>query len=112
MSKPNERKKMVAIPAFDYKIHIIFTDDVIASRKKIGRLIGDTFSGAAEAYHVYTDAPESWLIFPHEVTPGTISHEAYHCIRRVMEWIGADSENEVMAYHLEWLVNEVWWFLR
>jgi hypothetical protein len=41
------------------------------------------------------------------VTEGTIAHESWHAILNMLVRVGADLDNEVVAYHLGYLVDEI-----
>lgn len=49
----------------------------------------------------------SYVFFQPNADAGTVAHEVWHALRRQFKRIGAKLENELFAYHLEYVVNEV-----
>lgn len=92
---------------YGYRVHIVFTNDLQASRNKINTLIGGKcdVDGAA-AIHA-SNGNVSHIFFKWDATPEQIAHESWHCIRRLMEYIGATLENEIVAYHIGHLVGAI-----
>jgi accessory gene regulator protein AgrB len=43
----------------------------------------------------------------HDPSVKTIAHEVFHVVWRIMAHIGATHENEVMAYHVGYLVHAI-----
>ena len=103
------KKFEITFPIFaDYTVHMTVTSDVVAARKKMDSTIGFKYEGSSEvALHDYNDAGDSWLFFSPNPKAGTVAHESWHCVRRMLKWAGAGLDDEVVAYHLEFLVDEV-----
>jgi hypothetical protein len=57
------------------------------------------------------DFPESWIILPFDAPCSSVAHEAWHAVRRMLDYCGAEQENEVVAYHLGYVVNKIIHFL-
>lgn len=53
------------------------------------------------------DESRSFIFLPFHVSAGTIAHEAWHVIRRMMDYLGIELDNEAVAYHLGYLVNKI-----
>lgn len=105
---PKEHSSKLSFPAFEYDVHIVFSSDVVASRIKRDDILGKYDAGPAGGLHSYTpDGSYSYLFISPDALPSTIAHEAWHCIRRMMVHCGAELENEVVAYHLGYLVGEI-----
>lgn len=106
-----ERVTKIVFPVFSgYEVYVCISDDIVASRQKRDGYFGEKFTGGdALGLHSYPlgSTGISWLFFPIIVRPGTVAHESWHCIFRMMSWVGADIENEVVAYHLGYLVEKV-----
>lgn len=114
IKKHYEKTECVIFPVFaGYTIYIIFTNDVVVSRKKLDETIGEVFDcDTALALHCHSILPKhtatAWLIFPFTACAGTVAHECWHAIKRLLDWAGCERyENETVAYHLGFLVNEV-----
>jgi hypothetical protein len=105
----------VEFPVFsDYIVHIEITSDIKESFKKykytrnLDMSLEDT---QAVAVHV-ENTGMSMIFLPYNASVGTIAHESWHVIRRMMEYLGADQDNEMMGYHLGYLVQKVFNFMR
>jgi hypothetical protein len=104
--KLKESRSQLSFDAFEYGIHLVFSDDVVASRTKRDGFLGKYDGGPAGGLHSYTpDGSYSYLFLRFNANPSVIAHEAWHCIRRMMVYCGAELENEVVAYHLGYLVG-------
>lgn len=107
-----ERIKTVRFPVFvGYEVKIVITDDVVKSRKLRDKILGEPYQyfETAHAMHAWPLDGQgiSWLFFKPDVEAGTIAHECWHCVRRLMKWLGSELENEIVAYHLAYLVQAV-----
>lgn len=54
----------------------------------------------------------SYVFFKPDADAGEMAHEMWHVIRHIFEYIGAELENEIVAYHLEYLVSESMYVLK
>lgn len=111
-----EYKSKIRFPVFDYIVHLIVTDDVTASRQKFDYELG-SYDHDAHTIGMYSwpdnnNAVGYLFLDSALINYGTIAHEAWHCVRIVLERAGAKLENEVVAYHLEYIVNEIHKFLQ
>lgn len=117
MRKFKEFKKTIKFPVFlDYRIVIIVSNDKKKSREKIMnqfKLIDDVNDDFA-ALHIWIDSNRtSYLIFSADADVGDIAHEAWHCVRRFMcLWAGASFDNEIVAYHMGFITQEIYDFIK
>jgi hypothetical protein len=109
MKKIKSTKKKVEFSAFDYTVHIVLTEDVLAYAKR--RWKGVPFRPAQALHVVPKGTDSSWLLLPYNPTAGEIAHEAWHAVRRMLDDCEAELENEVVAYHLGYLVNVAYSFV-
>jgi hypothetical protein len=109
---PKDRQFTIPLPHFNYAIKVVFTGDFkeFAKKKKWSKFseqIADddrTVSG----YHCsHPGEGLSWILLRHDPKISTIVHETFHVVWRIMEHIGAKFENEVMAYHLGYIVEKI-----
>jgi hypothetical protein len=108
MTKFRERCHELNFEAFDYRVRIIFTSNVVGSRTKRDSLLGRYDGASALAMHDYVpDKAQSYLFLPLDAAASTIAHECWHVVRRMLALCGAGLDNEVVAYHLGHLVGEV-----
>ena len=93
----------------NYCVRIIFSNDIIKSAKeRIGRGPGE--GADAFCYHVH-DTGRSYIFLPLDSPPGTIVHECWHIVHRVMGYCHVtDMDDEVVAYHLDHMVEKVYEF--
>ena len=92
-----------------YTIRLIFTEDLMKSAE--GRL-GQTPDRTADAFcfHV-SNKGMSYIFLPMDAGEGTVAHEAWHIVHKVMEYVGVkDLDNEVVAYYLGHLVEKIYEF--
>lgn len=99
------------VEPFNYQVNIVLTDDVIESRVKRNRALGTTatredLTGTIALHSASKTAGVSYIFLPFKADIGYITHECSHCVWRIMEFIGAEHENEVMAYMLAYLVRK------
>ena len=105
----------VEFPVFaGYIVHIEITSDIKASFKKYKYtrdLDIDLEDTLAMAIHV-EGSGMSFIFLPYNASVGCIAHESWHVIRRMLDYLGADQDNEVMGYHLGYLVDKAFRFMR
>ena len=113
MKKPllKEKIKEVWFAPYEYLITVIITNNVLDSRtnrnEKLGELDKEFFTKYTDALHNHNNSPEGHIFLNENVTFGTIAHECYHAISRMFQWIGAEKEEEITAYHIGYLVDEI-----
>jgi hypothetical protein len=107
--KFKERSTYFTFPVFrGYLVYIIFTNDVTAARAQRNDVLGvSDFGPGVEAMHGTDGRGTSLLFFQEKASSGTIAHEAWHVVYELMRWIGASLEDEVVAYHLSYIVGQV-----
>ncbi len=103
------RKDVVFESFARYRVHVVFTDDVRKSCiKRYGICTADM---DADAFCRHAIDGRSHLFLPMNVVEGTVSHEAWHVIYHMFSYVGVkDFDNETTAYHLGWLVEQIYKF--
>jgi hypothetical protein len=101
----------ITFPVFNgYTVRVILSHDL----KATGRRLNADLDNAIAA-HVPAD-PELpkrvWLIFGLEPDEATVAHEASHAVRSMLNYVGARTDNETFAYHLDYLVGRIHKFLK
>jgi len=106
-TKHGDYHEKIHIPLYRYNVYVVFAEN--ATKAKAARFpelsedVGDAYTLTVK------DEADTTLIFEYNASPGIIAHEVWHAVRRLMSWIGAiDLENEVTAYHIDYLVDEIW----
>src|ERR1700722_11259376 len=98
-----ETKSTIPFPPYDYKIYIIFTDDIIKSADKLVK------ENVLMRNHDVDETTQAFCVKPRNMSHGyivlnynakihTIAHESYHALSSMFRWIGATHEEEVFAY--------------
>ena len=104
------QKKTVYFAVWDYYVYVIVTEDFDASADKLklrsddADSLNDGTTGGA-SLHVKDNA-ESYLLIKPNATVKVVAHESWHCVRRMLEYAGAELDNETTAYHLGYLAGE------
>jgi hypothetical protein len=114
--KIKERKLTLFFPPFNnYEVCVITSNQKERSAEKIfdrHQIEHDTDGfGAIHIWCNRENRPISYMVFPEDASVGTITHECWHCIKKMFSWIGSDYEDEIVAYHLDYLVQEVFDFI-
>jgi hypothetical protein len=107
--KFKERVTVFTFPVFrGYTVNIIFTNDVTAARAKRNDCLGiSDFGYDVEAMHGTDGQGTSILFFQEAASAETIAHESWHAVHALMRWVGASLEDEIVAYHLSYIVDQV-----
>jgi hypothetical protein len=107
-----EYRKIIEFPLFNgYEIEVIFTKGIshVFYELKCGGLLGRNVG--AVTVRSLREA-KCFIIFPLFPNIGTIAHEAHHAIRNMLTTLRVTDHNEVFAYSLGYLVNEIVKFQR
>lgn len=102
----------IKLPHFNYDVKVAFTDDFKAFAlnrgwEKLYEQIKND-DRTVSAYHCsHPGEGTSWILYKHDPNIDTIVHEVFHVVWRIMKYIGADFENEVMAYHVGYIVKRI-----
>lgn len=107
-----ESKTIIPFPPYNYRIYVIFTDNLIASADKLasqGKLHSNHgIDECTDGFHVrLPNQSYSYLVLPYSAGINQIAHECYHSIVCMFDWISAQHEEELFAYHLGYLVEVV-----
>lgn len=102
------RKFKVIFPVLAYsEVRVEFTPDIDKSLKA-HRITSDASVENDEACTIFFDDKNVvFIFFRLHPTFGTIAHESWHAIRRLMEWAGIAIDSETVAYHLGYLVDKI-----
>lgn len=109
-TKHGDYERIVKFPVLaNYFVHVVFTDNIGRSRKARYGTEGAS-EGAAALSSVAVNG-HGHLFFKRENSVGILAHEAWHAVFRMFEWVGAGLDNEMVAYHLAYLVDHICSFL-
>jgi hypothetical protein len=106
-TKFGDYEKLLTFPVFaSYYVNIVFTNSLQKSYD--ARFIDPHDCSSAKAMSVTVPGkPTGFVFLLRTATPGVISHESCHAIRAMLECVGVAIDDEVFAYHVEFLVEAI-----
>lgn len=111
-----ERIKKIYFPVFGYTIIVVVTDDVIKSRSKRDSVIGSECElknmNITALFSCNINREKSFVFLKEGASIDTITHECYHAVQGLMDWLNAGNEPETFAHHLGYLTQEVFDFIK
>lgn len=117
MKKPvtvlhEDRRQTIKLPHFNYTVEVSYTEDfkryaLKRGWKKFYEQIKDDERSVTGYHGKNPEYCQSWIMFGPDPSIKTIAHEVFHTVWNIMKHIGAEFENEVMAYHMGYLVQEI-----
>ena len=111
MTRFKDYEKVIKFPVFaDYRVHVIVTDDLQKSRDARFDNAQST-EGLDACCCSVLNGHASCIFLQKEASSGTIAHEAWHAVYKMFRQIGAELEEEMVAYHLGYLVDEIMAFV-
>lgn len=97
------RKLRVHFPAWRCYVQVLLTPNVTETLQEFGAVDPD-----AEAVTQYAlNGAGSRIILPLKPSAEVVAHEAWHAINHILEFSGAQKDNETVAYHLGYLVGKI-----
>ena len=103
----------VEFPIFcDYIVHIEITSDMKKSLQKYKQTKSIETDDATGGLAVHTDGSFSYIFLPYNTSVGDIAHEAWHVVKHMMDYVGVELDSETCAYHLGFLTNKIFRFVR
>lgn len=110
MSKPRLRikKREVEFSIFSgYTVYIIATNDIARAALRFKQTKNTDIGTDTQAICVHeVDNGITYMFLPFTSDAGDVAHECWHVVKRMLEYVGAELENEVVAYHLGFLVRQ------
>jgi hypothetical protein len=110
MAKVKIYRTKIPLPIYGYTVHLIYTDNLEEAFKQEmvkDKLTITWFPGdGSEGFHIHPkDRNFAYIFLKMGASLDEMVHEAYHGVCGLMKWIGAEDEEEIMAYHLGYLVS-------
>ena len=94
-------------PVFgNYPVKIVFCADIFKEGKRLGASFPSGDEKDEEAFTAVNPAGCT-CVFGYKPDAETIAHEAYHAIVALLKFSGASAEEELVAYHLGYLVGRI-----
>jgi hypothetical protein len=113
-----ERHTTINFDAFgQYRVVVVVSSDINSAIEKRLDVLKerktpqDLESCRAITYHL-DDIKESIIFLRNNPSIADIVHECWHVVYRMFEYFGADLEDETVAYHLNYLCQQVYNFVR
>lgn len=110
-----ERHTTINFDAFgQYRVIVVIAKNLstaIEHWHPDGEVEGDIDDCKALTHHL-EDVKESIIFLRSKFTIADIVHESWHVIFRMFEYFGAELEDEVVAYHLDYLVQQIYNFAK
>jgi hypothetical protein len=104
---------LIEFPALShYVVHVEISSDIKKSLLKYPPTKSIEMEENTHGLAVHTDNAFSYIFLPYDTSAGDIAHEAWHVIRHMMEYLSIELDNEAVAYHLGYMVNKIFRFLR
>jgi hypothetical protein len=111
MTKLTEVTKRFQFKEFEYTVNIVLTEDIQASENKIADRWGfasQKLSDGCMGLHIGIGGKGvSYVLLKFRTDFQSVVHESFHVVWRLFRHIGADFEEEVMAYCLDHVVGEI-----
>lgn len=105
-----ERTLSINIAVYNYNINFVITDDVAKSRKARNKILGKPKKPIPPNVHGLHDYNNkyagSFIFLKQDCSNGTIAHEISHAIWHMFGYYGVALEDEAVAYHLSYLINQ------
>lgn len=89
----------------NYCVRIIVTDHIANSFEK--RLGEGKIDGSTDGCCYHDHKGTTWMFLSPKITAGTVAHESFHVMYELLDYIGSKLENEIVAYHLGYLVDQI-----
>jgi hypothetical protein len=96
----------VGFEVFGHKVSIMFCDDVKREMMALHPEVGQIDDAEALCY-MYKHAAMAEIFVKFNAKIGSISHEAFHAIWHLFEYHGMKQDDEGIAYHLGYLIEEI-----
>lgn len=112
-----ERETTIPFEAFgQYRVSIVHTPDIAASIKKRLMLlkectVPEDIEECKAVMYPIQGMKESVIFLRKNATLADIVHECWHAIYHMFQYFGAELEDEVVAYHLDYLVEKTYNFV-
>jgi len=109
-----EFKTIVPFSPYRYRVYVLFTDslqgsaDNLANQGFLAKNHGISNDGTTGGFTVRLPNQScTFVVLKYRAPINDIVHECYHAVCNMFKWIGAEHEEEVFAYHLDYLVYQI-----
>lgn len=117
MSRPRAASRYITIefPVFsDFIIHFEVARDFKKAIKKYPSIedMSTEEDNEADALTIYDGGQVCFIFVRPNVSTGTLAHESFHAVEHLLKRHGVKVEDETAAYHLGYVVDNAFRFLR
>ena len=107
-TKHGDYEHKVTFSVFGFVVYIVFSKDMVKSINARYPQVNTTDSDFGAMCCRKRGSPEQHIFFELGNCPvGTLAHECWHAVRyMLLDWAQCELDNETMAYHLGWLVDQ------
>jgi hypothetical protein len=106
------RKTKIELPVFHWTVEVVITSQVLKYARHVGWR-GSKGEETTRGINMFFDEDlTTAIVIQPDATAGTIAHEAWHSVYRMLTHMGAALDNETVAYHLGYLVEAITQFKR
>lgn len=104
---------LIEFPVFcGYIVHFELCNDLAQAMMQYKSCRGISVSDTEGITVHVTDNPMTFIFLKRSASPGVVAHEAYHAARQMLRYFQCDPDNESVAYHLGYIVNQMSGFMR
>lgn len=108
MSTVKDKRVCVVFPVFsNYTVRVVFTADLLKAVKKYQLPSEAASDPDVAAMTVHMRDVGSFILLQHNASAGTIAHESWHAVKRMLDYLGVGYDSETVAYTLGYLVNQI-----
>jgi hypothetical protein len=104
-----ERRFKIPLPTYEYMVTVVISDDPNASASKLHKkLIGSDKEFDIKGAIQMRIGNQAYVILPPKRSLSYIVHESFHVVWGLLDHIGAEPEEEIIAYTLDYLASMIW----
>ena len=106
-----EKVLKLKFEVFDnFTIQVVYTTDIVNTVERISNSYGLNESVGPSCCGCHISIPTrnfSFIIVPYKGDVNSIVHESYHAVCNLFKYVGAKHEEELFAYHLDYIVGRI-----
>lgn len=106
------RKKTITFPVFNADIDVVVTNSIEKAKERYKLKPSEEPATYALALTYLEDDGDSYIFLKPNSSVATVVHESWHAIHHMFTYRGAELEDEIVAYHLDYLTQKAWDFLK
>lgn len=102
----------IEFPVFSgYSVHVEVTPDIAKAVLKYPATAHADVDSETLGLTSTKGGKVSFVFLKPNATPGIIAHESWHAVENLIKYVGAEIESEMVAYHLDYLVDRIFKFV-